>query len=75
MGFAALQCMGYKLAMEEATLALARLLQRFSFAVDRAHHPIRPLELQGNVTLKAKGGIWLKATPRGAGGNAMKASS
>ena len=58
------QCIGFKLALEEATLSLVQLLQRFTFEVDAAHHPVRQLELSVGITVSAKGGIWLKANPR-----------
>ena len=62
---ALLQCIGYRLAMEEAVMALVRLFQRFTFELDAERHPApHTLKLQSAVTLSPIGGIWLKPKPR-----------
>ncbi|KAI8468880.1 MAG: cytochrome P450 [Monoraphidium minutum] len=62
-------CIGYKLAMQEATQTLVRLFQRFDFEPDAAMAgpggagpALRP-----GITLGFKDGLWLRVRERGGG--------
>ncbi len=54
------KCIGEPLAMMEAQLILATLVQQASIALDPAHHATP----YPRFTLRAKDGVWLKLTPR-----------
>ena len=47
-------CIGYKFALQELHLALARLYQRFTF---RLAHPDEPLRLRYGITISPIGGL------------------
>lgn len=57
------QCIGYKLAMEEGILALAKVMQRFDLELDLEKHQ-GPLEVLAGITLVPKDGVWVQFYPR-----------
>jgi cytochrome P450 len=54
-------CIGNRFAMMEAVLILATVAQRFRLEWQR-DHPVVPLP---SITLRPKGGVWVKTVPRG----------
>jgi cytochrome P450 len=54
-------CIGNRFAMMEAVLILATVAQRFRLQ----WHGTRPVVPQPSITLRPKGGVWIKPTPRG----------
>ena len=60
------KCIGYKFALEEAVIALARLHRSFTFVLDPERHPEGPhaLELSTGITLSVKGGLWVRPVLR-----------
>ncbi|KIZ05238.1 hypothetical protein MNEG_2718 [Monoraphidium neglectum] len=59
-------CIGYKLAMQEATQTLVRLFQRFDFEVDpgMAGEGGGMPQLRPGITLGFRDGLWLKVRER-----------
>ncbi|KAL4858882.1 Cytochrome P450 3A12 [Chlorella vulgaris] len=57
------KCIGWRFAMEEGVLCLARIFQRFEIRLDTERHQ-RPLDLRSSVTLNPEGGIWIRVTER-----------
>ncbi|KAL3136633.1 hypothetical protein ABBQ38_005874 [Trebouxia sp. C0009 RCD-2024] len=55
-------CIGYKLALEEAAIALARIYQRFTFTL--APTCLEPLQLVQAITISPKGGLPVRVTTR-----------
>jgi cytochrome P450 len=53
-------CIGNTFAMTEATLLLARMMQRFRFAA----LPERPPVPMASLTLRPRGGLFMRVTPR-----------
>ena len=53
-------CIGNRFAMMEAVLILATVAQRFRLQ----WHGTRPVVPQPSITLRPKGGVWIKPTPR-----------
>ncbi|RJL20134.1 cytochrome P450 [Paracoccus siganidrum] len=53
-------CIGASFAIQEAVIILATLLARFRFAALPGRDPVPHMIL----TLRPKGGVWLRATPR-----------
>jgi cytochrome P450 len=62
-GVGARKCVGYRLAMMEAILALARLIEKFEFSLDTRMHN-GALDMSSRITMVPVGGIWIKAVPR-----------
>lgn len=58
------KCIGYKLAMEEGMLALAKIMQRFDLELDAEKHT-GPLKVMAGITLVPVDGIWIKFKSRG----------
>lgn len=57
------QCIGKDFALMELMLALPRLVMAFDYRVDSS----RPIEMNPQITLRAKDGIWMFMTEREAG--------
>jgi cytochrome P450 len=58
-------CIGYRMALLEARLAVALLHRRFAFELsEAAHAPGRPLKLDNGLTLSPAGGIWVRPVLR-----------
>ncbi|KAL4428351.1 hypothetical protein ABPG75_002440 [Micractinium tetrahymenae] len=57
------KCVGYRFALEEGVLCLARLLRRFELRLDPQRHS-GPLDLRTSVTMVPLGGIWLRVSSR-----------
>jgi cytochrome P450 len=53
-------CIGNRFAMMEAVLILATVAQRFRLEW-QSDHPVEPLP---SITLRPKGGVWVKVVPR-----------
>lgn len=59
-------CIGLKLALEEARIALIRMYQRFTFHLDPTRNQV-PLPVKIGITMSARDGVWVVPVPRGAG--------
>ncbi|EFN55197.1 hypothetical protein CHLNCDRAFT_134405 [Chlorella variabilis] len=57
------RCVGWRFALEEGVLCLARIFQRFELRLDAERHT-GPLDLRSSVTLAPPKGIWLKVHGR-----------
>ncbi|KAL3159252.1 hypothetical protein ABBQ32_011220 [Trebouxia sp. C0010 RCD-2024] len=55
-------CIGIKLAVEEATIALIRLYQQFTFQL--SENCVEPLDLKQAITMSPKGGVPVYVTKR-----------
>ncbi len=62
-GVGARKCVGYRLAMIEGILALARLIEKFELSLDARMHS-GPLDMNSRITMVPVGGVWIKAVPR-----------
>ena len=55
-------CIGWRFAVQEAKIALVRLYQHYTFELAPGQVP---LQLQQNLTLAPKGGLWVTPIVRG----------
>lgn len=50
--------------MQEATFALVRIFQRYTFSLDPTHHPGPTLDVRTAITLSPANGVWLRVAKR-----------